>query len=113
MNRRPAAAATTPSCPVPLELLALLLRSDAGRLRAMIDELPETPRAALALYCFSRYHLRRLGLSVALRCPERSLEAVGGSDGRQVLALARDASWSDDERVLREARPAAPKRAAA
>lgn len=75
-------------CPVPLELLALLLRSDETRVAETVLALPEPQRAALALYCFGRCHMRALGLLVGVHCGERALEAAGGSAG---LLLFRQA----------------------
>lgn len=74
-----------PTCPVPLDALALLLRSDEARVAALADELPEAQRVALALYCFSRYHMRRLAFAVAQRCSKRALEGIGGVAGRQLF----------------------------
>ena len=68
-------------CPVPLELLALLLRSEAARVVETVQALPEAQRAALALYCFGRCHMRGLGLAIGRHCTERALEAAGGSAG--------------------------------
>jgi hypothetical protein len=104
--------AIEPSCPVPLHLLALLLRSDEAMLNAAVDALPETQRSALALYCFSRYHMRRIGFAVALRCSERSLEGLGGATGRQVLERARIAAGIEHDAAKAE-RKVAPTRAAA
>ncbi|KAB0682979.1 hypothetical protein [Aureimonas leprariae] len=78
--------------PVPLEILALLLRSDEAKVAETVLALPEAQRAALALYCFGRCHMRSLGLEVGRHCSERSLESVGGSAG---LILSRQAQSAE------------------
>jgi hypothetical protein len=77
-------------CPVPLELLALLLRSDEDRTVETVLALPEAQRAALALYCFGRCHMRALGLLIGRHCGERALEAAGGSAGLVLFSQAQN-----------------------
>ena len=99
------------SCPVPLELLALLVRCDEARLAATVGELPDARRAALAAYCFDRYHMRRLGFAVARHCTERSLEAAAA--GRHLFELSRNAAEPGFEAASRPKRTVAPEKVAA
>ncbi|WP_188910472.1 hypothetical protein [Aureimonas endophytica] len=77
-----------PTSPVPLDLLTLLLRSDEARIAETVSKLSERQRAALAVYCYARAHMRPLGLVVARGCAPGVLEAAGGTLG---LAIAEQA----------------------
>lgn len=74
-----------PTSPVPLELLALLMRSDKTRVAEIVQQLSGGQRAALAIYCFARAHMRSLGLQIARSCTERTLVAVGGTMGQTLF----------------------------
>lgn len=69
------------ACPVSMEVLALLLRTDGARRDAILDDLGGTVRAALALFCYGRCHLRSLSFTVAARCERRALVALAGIAG--------------------------------
>ena len=56
-----------PDCPIPLEKMALLLGRDEQVLDSMIENMPKTTRAELAVYCFGRCHTREVGLHIASR----------------------------------------------
>ncbi|GGE20358.1 hypothetical protein GCM10011390_44530 [Aureimonas endophytica] len=103
--------ATQTSCPVPLELLALLLRCGEVRLGAILGQLPDTRRAALAFYCFERYHLRRLGFAVAAHCAPAALEAAGLEAGEHLMDLARSAAGRAEAARHGTQRPALPRAA--
>lgn len=73
------------SCPVPLETLALLMRSDDAKVAEVVLALSPQKRAELSLYCFGRCHMRSLGLTIGRHCTERALEAVGGAAGQMIF----------------------------
>ena len=52
------------NCPVHLEILALLLRSDDATKQALIREIPGPTRARLAFFCYNRVHLRGLAFQI-------------------------------------------------
>jgi hypothetical protein len=81
-----------PTSPVSLDLLSLLIRADDARLSELVLQLPEPQRAELALHCFSRSHMRALGLRIARDCSRHALESVGGTLG---LALAEHVTSSE------------------
>ena len=87
------------ACPVPLDLLALLLRSDEGRIAEIVRMLPALQRATLAAFCFSRCHMRSLGLGIAAECDEQSLYEAAGSAGEVLFDLSRDRGTFDAEPV--------------
>ncbi|BDA86989.1 hypothetical protein Sa4125_45310 [Aureimonas sp. SA4125] len=79
-------------CPVALELLALLLRSNADRIQEVVVQLPPLQRASLAAFCYGRSHMRALGLVVASHCDERSLATVAGAVGEVLFDQSRNGS---------------------
>jgi adenosylmethionine-8-amino-7-oxononanoate aminotransferase len=85
------------SCPVALELLALLLRSSRERIEEVVDRLPQQQRAALAAFAYGRSHMRALGLIVAAQCDERSLTMVAGTAGEVLFEQSRNGGAVDTE----------------
>lgn len=77
-----------PTSPVPLDLLALLLRSEEVRVVEIVKQLSGGQRAALAVYCFARAHMRILAFQIARNCTERTLVAVGGAMGQTLFDQA-------------------------
>lgn len=86
-----------PACPVPLELLALLLRSSDEQVVEAIRELPPLQRATLAAYCVARTHMRRIALVVAAECSEHALYEAAGSVGLALFEQCRDQGAFDRE----------------
>lgn len=83
------------SCPVPYELLALLLRSDAERVRDIVLQLSPLHRASLAAFAFGRSHMRSLGLVVAAHCDAQSLYEVAGAAGEVLFDHSRNGAGVD------------------
>ena len=71
-----------PTSPIPLDLLSLLMRADEARMSEIVQQLPDAQRAALAVFCFARAHMRSLGLRIAAECSERALVSAGGAMGQ-------------------------------
>ncbi|WP_279480155.1 hypothetical protein [Aureimonas sp. SK2] len=86
-----------PTCPVPLELLALLLRSSEERVVETVRELPPLQRAALAAYCVARTHMRRIALVIAAECSEHALWEAAGKVGLALFEQCRDQASFDRE----------------
>ena len=86
-----------PVCPVPVELLALLLRSPDERVAVIVRDLPTLQRATLATYCFARTHLRRIAFVVAAECSEHALWEVAGTAGLAFYEQSRDHAMFDRE----------------
>lgn len=84
-----------PVCPIPLENLSLLLRSNDERVASLVQQLPSVQMAALAIYCSGRGHMRRLGLLVASQCSETALRQVAGAAGEALFERSRDRSTFD------------------
>lgn len=76
-------------CPVPLELLARLMRISDEQANDTIQGLPERQRAELAVFCYGRGHLRDLGLKVAANCSDADLIRTAGVAGAVIAQQAR------------------------
>lgn len=86
-----------PACPVPLELLALLLRSPDERIVETVREFAPLHRATLAVYCVGRTHMRRIALVIAAQCSEAAFWEVAGHAGLALFEQARDQASFDRE----------------
>lgn len=86
-----------PTCPIPLELLALLLRSPDTRVAETVRELPALQRATLATYCVARTHMRRIALVIAAECSEHALWEAAGTVGLALFEQCRDRAAFDRE----------------
>ena len=78
------------SCPVDLELLGDIYRSNSHGLDALIATVPPETRAMLALYCYKRGHLSSIGLAIAASCEEADLINAGGRAGSAIFEMARE-----------------------
>ena len=84
-------------CPVAVDLLALLLRSNEARVSEIADTLPVTQRAALAAFCYTRSHMRSLSFTMAAACDEKALREADGSVWEALVAHSRGASTFEFE----------------
>ncbi len=86
------------TCPVPDSVLRRLLGNTLSVAAELGAELPETQRAALAVFCYRRAHMRPLGLVLAKKCDRRALVREAGLPGEliHVQALSiRDTDAAD------------------
>ena len=72
-------------CPVSADALGQLYRADPVSAAGMLDGLPEDRKVELALFCYSRAHLRPLAMSIAAKCDAARLAREAGTLG-EVLA---------------------------
>ena len=79
------------SCPVPDSMLGNLYRASPESLQELIESIPPTVRAMLAIYCYRRLHFVPLALSIASTCGRADLAAVGGEFGIMVFAQVKEA----------------------
>ena len=78
-------------CPVPLQTLNTLNRSDVATVLSTVKAYSEEQRVRLALYCYNRSHLRTLALTVASSVDPARLSKLAGTMG-EVLASQCQAS---------------------
>ena len=83
---------TEPLCPIRVDVLTLLFRSDEETVRTAAFAIPEEDRCLLAMFCAARPELRNLGLAVAALCDKATLVAVGGTAGAILFAKAQRGS---------------------
>jgi hypothetical protein len=86
-----------PESPVSLELLALLLRSPEERVAETVRDLPDQQRAALAIHCVARTHMRQLAMLIAAECTEQALWQAGGRVGEVLFEQCQDRAAFDRE----------------
>lgn len=79
-------------CPVNDDLLGELYRANKNGLPELIATVSPDVRAALAMYCYRRGHLKGIGLAIASTCELYDLETVGGTAGATLFARSREAA---------------------
>ena len=77
-------------CPVPDDMLGELYRANKNGLPELIATVSPDVRAALALYCYRRGHLKGIGLVIASTCDKYDLETSGGAAGAALFARSRE-----------------------
>src|SRR6185295_345864 len=77
-------------CPVTDDLLGELYRANKNGLAELIETVSPDVRAALALYCYRRGHLKGIGLAIASTCNEYDLTTWGGTAGAALYARSRE-----------------------
>jgi hypothetical protein len=77
-------------CPVTDDLLGELYRANKNGLPELIATVSPDVRAALAMYCYRRGHLKGIGLAIASTCDIYDLETVGGTAGAALFARSRE-----------------------
>jgi hypothetical protein len=76
------------ACPVSDNLVARLMRADAGEVAKIALELPEAMRSRLAAFCYLRAHLREIGRELATFCAASSLiREAGPALGKCLIEL--------------------------
>lgn len=77
-------------CPVPEEVLGELIQESLASASERARRLPDVQRNRLAVYCYRRAHLRRLGLAVAANCSRQGLVEEAGHAGEVIYRQALD-----------------------
>jgi hypothetical protein len=74
------------------DILARLLRAEEQSIPDIVAVLPANQRASLAVFCYARGHLHRIGLAVAATCDQLSLVQASPSDaaGNVLFAQSRE-----------------------
>lgn len=79
----------TLDCPVPPETVSRLARSAPGDLPDLVDSIPESTRARLAVWLYGRSHTHEIGVRIAATCDGSSLRRAGGFIGNTLYDLSR------------------------
>jgi hypothetical protein len=77
---------------IPGEILNRLLRAGEQEVAAIVADLSPRQRAHLAVFCYARRHLHRIGLAIAATCDQLSLMNASASiaAGNTLYAQSRD-----------------------
>jgi hypothetical protein len=90
MDRSPDFFLEEDTC-IPEELIGLLHGAAEGSVPDIVAALTANERASLAMFCYHKSHLRRVGLAIANTCDLSSLEQEWGLlRGRAIFAQSRD-----------------------
>jgi hypothetical protein len=77
--------------PVPAELAERLYRAGEGQAAALVSGFSVAQRANLAMYCYHKAHLHRIGLAIAATCERSALELTWGRAlGTALFEQSRD-----------------------
>lgn len=79
----------TLDCPVPPETVGRLARAKPGDLSDLLDGIPESTRARLAVWLYGRSHTHEIGVRIAATCDGSSLRRAGGLIGNALYDLSR------------------------
>ena len=76
----------------PEELIGRLYRANESTVFDLLPELTLQDRAYLAMYCYRKSHLHRIGLAIAATCDENVLVQTWGTAlGQTLFAQSREA----------------------
>jgi hypothetical protein len=77
---------------VPEELIGRLYRATESSVFEMLPDLTVQDRAYLAMFCYRKSHLHRIGLAIAATCDENVLVQTWGTAlGQTLFAQSREA----------------------
>jgi hypothetical protein len=85
------------TCPVKDEILKRLLDSALNATPEIAGQLPDEQRAAMAIYCYRRSHLRRIGLQLAAQCERVDLVREAGTAGELIYIQSRAANAGTED----------------
>ena len=90
---------------IPEALIELLYRAGESGAAELTVALSPLQRAALAVYCYRRSHLHRIGLAIAATCDQFALTRVLGTALGSALFVQSRETRSDDVRAPVGPRP--------
>ncbi|MDP4002283.1 hypothetical protein [Methylobacterium sp. NEAU K] len=76
-------------CPVPPETVSRLIKADAEDASFILDGIPESTRARLAVWLYGRSHTHEIGVRVAATCEGVTLRRAAGNVGNALYDLSR------------------------
>lgn len=79
----------TNDCPVSPETVGRLMRADPDLVPELVEEIPESTRARLAVWLYGRSHTHQIGVRIASTCDGSSLRRAGGLIGNALYDLSR------------------------
>ncbi|HEX2654130.1 MAG TPA: hypothetical protein VHN11_10830 [Xanthobacteraceae bacterium] len=85
------------SCPVSDDIIGRLYRASERNVLEIVDQLSPPERGNLALFCYSRSHLREIGLKISATCDLPTLVDAAGQLGNVLFAQSRNRSSAEEE----------------
>lgn len=76
-------------CPVTPEAIGRLAKADPRALPQLVEGIPESTRARLAVWLYGRSHTHEMGVRIASTCDGSSLRRAGGLIGNALYDLSR------------------------
>lgn len=76
-------------CPVPLDLVARLIRAAPEALADALEGVSEAKRAQLAVWLYGRSHTHEIGIRIAATCEGATLRRAAGPLGNVLHELSR------------------------
>jgi len=84
---------------VPDDLIGLLYRATENTVADLLPDLSSQERACLAMFCYRKSHLHRIGLAIAATCNESVLVQTWGTAlGQALYAQSREAPPEQPQR---------------
>jgi hypothetical protein len=74
----------------PEELIAFMRDNPFAEALEMVETMPESARARIAVFFYQRRHLRNVGLEIAKTCSRGSLNEAAGGAGETIFHQSRD-----------------------
>jgi hypothetical protein len=72
------------------EVIGQLYQTKGHDIDSIVRDFPAEQRARLALFCFSRAHMRDIGVAIAATCEIDPLVEVGAAAGAALFTLSRE-----------------------
>jgi len=95
--RSPATSQLDDDTFVPEELIGRLHRATETTILDLMEKFTSRERANLAMFCYHKAHLRRIGLAIAATCDLPSLVQQWGTVlGQAIFAQSRDGALDPD-----------------
>jgi hypothetical protein len=85
---------------VPDDLIGRLYRATENTVADLLPDLSSQERACLAMFCYRKSHLHRIGLAIAATCNENVLVQTWGTAlGQTLYAQSREAPAEQPQRL--------------
>ena len=72
------------------DVIGQLHRTKGHGIDAIVAGFPAEQRARLALFCFSRAHMREIGVAIAATCELDVLSEIGAAAGAALYSISRE-----------------------
>ena len=74
----------------PEHLIAMMRETPRAEAMHLVESMPVSARARMAVFFYQRRHLRGMGLDIARTCPKSALLEAAGGAGETIYAQSRN-----------------------